>query len=537
MAELPVSKPLGGERFALWCLAVLPIAVVAPTSQVMGQLGNNQVAAKVRVNSVGFLPDHEKLATVAGTAGSEFVVTNPKSGSQEFHGRLSAIGSTTDDDQPLALADFTRLSREGQFRIEVDGAAQSPDFRIAKDALNWPFHCAFRAMYLWRCGTEVSANFAGVTYRQRPCHLQDAYLDYVGGPAAERKDGCGGWHDAGDYNKYTVNGAFTVGMMLQAWEHFPERLTALNLNIPESGNDVPDFLDELRWELEWLLKMQADDGRVYHKLSTLKFGGFVMPEKETAKRFFTPWSTAATADFVAVMAHAARAFRPVDEAFSQRCLKAAEKSYAVLDKHPDNHRPDLSAFETGPYDSPDGDDRIWAAAELWETTGNAKYLHDFEKRLGSSRKSDADSTESAPVVDADWDWANLRNLGIFTYLSSARPGRDATTVAWIRKDALRTADSIIDNIRRHPYGRPLGDTYYWGCNGTAVRQTMNLNVAHRLTHERKYRAAMLHAIHHVFGRNPYGRSYVTGLGHRPPMFPTIGAAAATPWPPHGRGTW
>jgi endoglucanase len=423
------------------------------------------------------------------------------------------------------------LDQEGNYRLEIADGGDSYAFRVAKDVYNWPFYCSLRAMYLWRCGMEVSGEFGCDRFHHAACHLQDAYLDHVGGPVGGRKNGTGGWHDAGDYNKYTVNAAFTVGMMLKAWEHFPEHLNQLTLDIPESNNDVPDFLDEVRWELEWLLKMQADDGRVYHKLSTLKFGEFIPPENETQRRYFSPWGSASTADFAAIMAQAARAFRLIDEVFADRCLAAAERSYGVLQTHPQDQRPDLSAFSTGPYDSPDQDDRLWAAAELWETTGAERYLRDLEDRL---RSAGSEPDDAKYVIDVDWDWSNLRNLGTFTYLLSKRTGRDPAVLERVRGDALETANVIVEATRRHPYGRPLDAKYYWGCNGTVARQTMNLHVAHRLTGEARYRAAMLAALDHLFGRNPFGRSYVTGLGSRPPLFPhdrrSGGDKVVAPWP-------
>ena len=99
---------------------------------------------------------------------------------------------------------------------------------------------------------------------------------------------------------------------------------------------------------------------------------------------------------------------------------------------------------------------------------------------------------------------------------------------------IRVADGIVEKAERHPFGRPLGATYYWGCNGTVVRQAMNLHVADLLAGDKKYEAAMLDAINHVLGRNPHGRSYVTGLGYRPPMFPhdrrSGGDKVEAPWP-------
>jgi endoglucanase len=137
-------------------------------------------------------------------------------------------------------------------------------------------------------------------------------------------------------------------------------------------------------------------------------------------------------------------------------------------------------------------------------------------------------------VEVNWDWATVRNLGLITYLLSERPGRDSAILARLRDDAMRSAEAIVEAANRHPYGRTLGSTYYWGCNGTVARQTMNLHVAQLLTGEPKYRAAMLDAINHLLGRNPFGRSYITGLGARPPMHPhdrrSVADEIMSPWP-------
>ena len=125
-----------------------------------------------------------------------------------------------------------------------------------------------------------------------------------------------GWHDAGDYGKYTTNGAFTVGMMLQAFERFQPMLSTLTLPIPEKGGTIPDFLDEVKWELDWLLTTQVDDGSVSFKVTAPGFERFVMPEQDGSRRYYTRVSTSATADFAAALAQASRVYRPYDAALA-----------------------------------------------------------------------------------------------------------------------------------------------------------------------------------------------------------------------------
>jgi len=268
--------------------------------------------SRVRLNTVGFLPRQLKRASVAARF-EEFSVVEAGSARVVLRGRASGPVHNEDTDEELYVADFSALARPGVYRLEVGGVGSSPPFRVARDVYDGPFRAAVRAMYLWRCGAPVGATFNGVTYAHAACHTEDARLDYVGGVGL-RRDAAGGWHDAGDYNKYVVNAGVTVGIMLLAWEQFGDAIRGARLESHGAARGVPAYLGEVKWETDWLLKMQAADGSVYHKVSTLDFGPAILPEFEKAGRYFTPWSSAATADFAAVLASASRAFRPYDRA-------------------------------------------------------------------------------------------------------------------------------------------------------------------------------------------------------------------------------
>ena len=287
---------------------------------------------------------------------------------------------------------------------------------------------------------------------------------------------------------------------------------------------MPSYLNEIKWETNWLLKMQAADGSVYHKVSTKDFGPAVMPEDEKTERYFAPWSTAATADFAAMLAQAARAFRPHDQAYSRRLLKGSRRAYEFLRAHPVQHRADLKGFTTGAYQTDDADDRLWAAAELWETTGERTQLADFELRARAFKDK----------FDADWGWSNVKNLGMITYLSSRRRGRDAALVRELQSALVATADRVVALRDEHGYARPLGTKYYWGANGGVVNTVVLLQAARRVSPKPAYAETALDAIHNLFGRNPYGRSFVTGVGFNPPRRPHdrrwMGRAHLEAWP-------
>jgi endoglucanase len=378
-------------------------------------------------------------------------------------------------------------------------------------------------MYLWRCGCAVADTFGGAVYSHAACHLNDAYLKYIDS-TSNKKASLKGWHDAGDFNKYTVNAGITIGMLLKGWEMFGAAIQTVALNIPETGGKFPDYLAEVKWELDWLLTMQFPNGTVSHKVSTIDFCDFIMPERETQTRYFVPWGSAATADFAAMMAMASRVFLPYDSLFSDTCLKAAKKSYDFLAANLDNHNADQSAFSTGAYSTTDKDDRLWAAAELWESTGDAKYLIDFETRAAAFVRK----------IDIDWDWSNVKNLGMFTYLLSKRTEKSQSMGQTAKNELLLAADTMVLRRSGHGYGRAMDTTYYWGCNGSVARQTMVLQIANSLSPKKDYVATALDAINHIFGKNYYCRSFVTGLGLNPPLHPhdrrSVADNVTAPWP-------
>lgn len=489
----------------------------------------------IRLNSLGFLPQLPKKASIAATC-SEFAVKNAATGETAFTGKAAGPVHQEDVKQDVWIADFSPVTAKGKFYLDVPGVGRSLEFEIGDAVYDFAFRTAMRAFYLWRCGTEVRGEHNGQVYLHPACHLQDGWQDYIGIENA-RRDGVGGWHDAGDYGKYVVNAGVTVGNLFFAWDHFQDRLKGVSLGLPETASGYPDFLKELKWETDWLLKMPYPDGsgKVSHKLTRTNFAGFIMPEKDDGKRFFTDWSTAATADFVAMMAMAARHFKPYDAAYAQKCLAAAENSYKFL-RSTEEKRFQQGDFRTGGYQTNDSDDRLWAAVEMWETTGNPECLKDFETLAAVPPRSFGRRSGPAPTgkVDENWDWGNVRNLGMFTYVLSKREGRDPNLVAQIRRDTLATADALVAKAKQDVYGRPLAGVYYWGCNGTIARQVLNLQVANKLTPKPEYVEASLDAVAHLFGRNYYNRSYVTGVGHEPPLRPHDRRSGAdgidAPWP-------
>ncbi|MBN2035878.1 MAG: glycoside hydrolase family 9 protein [Chitinispirillaceae bacterium] len=478
--------------------------------------------ANIRLNSLGFLLSQDKRASINSQC-TRFSVINVSGGTSVFEGAVSGPQRDPDTEEDIYIADFSPVTAEGMYYLRVDGVGRSFNFPIDNHVYDSAYYTAMRGMYLMRCGTVVSATYKGNRFRHAACHTSDAYLDYFSNTHSI-KNSRKGWHDAGDYNKYTVNAGITVGMLFNAWALFKPLIETVPLDIPETGGPLPDFLAEIKWELDWLLTMQFEDGRVSHKVSATGFCGFIMPDAEIAPRYFVPWGSAATADFVAMMATAARIYRPYDAAFADTCLAAAQRSYDYLASHPEDMAPDQSGFSTGQYRTGDKDDRLWAAAELWETTGEKTYLDDFEARAAAERTK----------IDFDFDWSNVKNLGMFTYVLSRREGKRTTLSDSITQRLVLAADTIVGRRNSHAYGRTLMRAHYWGCNGSIARQTMVLQIANRIAPKSDYLNAGLDAIGYLFGRNYYCRSFVTGMGINPPLFPHDRRSGADdvqdPWP-------
>lgn len=516
-------------------LMKLPRPALLAGALALVPLLQGQSVPAVRLNTIGYLPEAPKHASVLGASGG-FTVVRAADGTTVFTGELSPGRRGTDTRTEVADADFSAVDTPGEYRLRTAAGTESSVFRIDAKVYGAPYRLVTRAMYLWRCGVAVDGEWQGSRFQHAPCHLQDAWTDHVNGKH-EHLASTGGWHDAGDYNKYVVNAGVTVGAMLRAWEDFPA-IRRIGLSIPESGGRLPDYLAELKFETDWLLTMQAPDGKVFTKVSTERFGPFVLPEKEETPRYFCPWGTPATADFVAMLAQASRAFAPYEPEYAVRCLAAARQSHAFLTGHPQEHAPDQSAFRTGGYPTHDPDERLWAVAELWQTTGEPGLLRELESRLRAL----------GPKFDENFDWGDVKNLGLLTYLFSDRPDRDEELVRTVRDNLIAVADAIVAKARAHGYARPLGSDYYWGGNGGVARQTLLLQGAYRLSRDAKYRDTALDAINHLFGRNVDGRSYVTGLGANPPLHPhdrrAGGDQVQAPWPgylvggPHpGPGDW
>ena len=348
----------------------------------------------IYVNQMGYLSNSTKVAVLAlpqDTSSDTPALSGPvrlckEDGTCILEKEPVFFGGDEASGDFVWQLDFSELTEPGTYLLRYGDCSSYP-FAIGNELYSDLNILLSKMLYFQRCGMELTKNHAG-KFARPACHtaptvLWSEYKRFLDGALAEAEmqtfDIRGGWHDAGDYGRYTTAAACALGHILYAYRFFPDAFMQ-ELNLPESGNGTPDILNECRYELDWMMKMQAEDGSVYHKHTTQHHAGFVMPHEDTNQMLLLPPSSMAVGDFVGTMALASRIYRPFDADFADRALAAAKKSYAWLEAHPEFLFEHIKECSTGGYgDRSDLDERMWAAMELYRTTGDAHYLKEARK--------------------------------------------------------------------------------------------------------------------------------------------------------------
>ncbi|HUK17922.1 MAG TPA: glycoside hydrolase family 9 protein [Bryobacteraceae bacterium] len=485
----------------------------------------------IKLDQAGYLPALPKVALVSVNApASDFTVRRAQGGSVVFRAKLGAPVDDADSGDRLQAADFSSLTSNGSYYILVPGIGRSWDFAIGPDVYARPWYLAMRSYYGQRCGIAVDLGPEFPGFRHAACHLEGAWHPSSGktGPRESK----GGWHDAGDYGRYVVNSGISTGTLLWTWEFFGTRLAKVTLKLPESGNGTPDILNEIRWNLDWMLTMQDEDGGVWHKQTSEQFCPFIMPEADKLVSYVIgtsqdPYkSSCATGDFAAVMAIAERLYKPYDAAFAERALRAAERAWRWLDRHPDVTFRNPPGVGTGEYgDRNCGDERLWAAAELFRTTGAAAYQKFF---LDSYAEYSAAIKPVSPQ-----SWANVANLALWTYVLAK--GADSAAAAAIRRDSIAAADQLVARSTANGYRISMTPRdYIWGSNSVLANYGIQLLVADAFQHNPRYVETAVEDLHYLLGRNTFSLSFVTRVGansfRHPHHRPSGADDNPEPWP-------
>jgi len=487
----------------------------------------------IKLDQVGYLPDQPKSAFITSPkATGIFRIRRATDHKIMFRGKLGAPVNDPDSGDTLREAEFSAFKEPGDYLVTVPGVGESFPFRIAPDVYADAYYLCMRSYYGQRCGIKVDLGPRFPQYHHEACHTADGTFHRSSGKSGF-KPATKGWHDAGDYGKYVVNSGIATGTLLWAYEWYPGKIGGIRLDLPESGNGLPDILNEIKWNLDWMLTMQDGDGGVWHKLTTEKFCGFVAPEKDDGGTRYIigtgkdPYkSSGATADFAAVMAMASRIYQPFLPEYAKQCGQAAEKAWKWVIVHPYVTFSNPPGVYTGGYGDNDcGDEILWAAAELFRLTGHLEYSRYF-----------VENYKHYPVSD-QWpqSWGSVGNLGLWDYAFSTSEDADAQTMADIEDETLKAADSVVEASRKTGYHHSLKTAnYIWGSNAVAANFGVMLLAANRIKPNPAYVSTALENLHYLFGRNSFCLSFVTQLGSHsithPHHRPSAALGLPQPWP-------
>lgn len=496
----------------------------------------------IKVNQVGYYPNQEKTAAIEKEAAAKtYTLTNDK-GKVVWKGKALRRATSSWSGKEREIIDFSSVTVPGEYTLKAGKTTQKVSIRA--NALNDLAIASIKAFYLQRTGEPILEKYAG-KYARPAAHMDTNVMihpsaESEGRPAGTIISSPGGWYDAGDYNKYIVNSAYTVGIMLCSYEMNKAYYDKLEVNIPESGNGVADLLDEIMVNIKWMQTMQDPaDGGVYHKLTTPNFESFIMPSECRQQRYVVQKTTAAAYDFAATLAKAARIYgkMPQYKEWAKEAVAQAEKAYEwalanpkVFYRQNDMNKKFDPDVVTGAYDDMNlNDEKVWATVELFLSTGNMGYLENVQDVI------EGDFKLSIPT------WGNVLGLAAYSIVGAAN---DKSTIIG-QYSNIQMVRSIIDGIKAQiksiadadlakvptscfntPYGNQPND-FHWGCLAeSCAGKGIAMLYAYRSTGDKKYLTAAIENMDYILGRNATGYCYVTGFGQTPTMHPHQRLSAA-----------
>ncbi len=466
----------------------------------------------IHVNQLGYYSGSKKIALVSEMDAESFSIRLASTNQVVYSDRLPEARLWTMSGENVQCADFSSFKTPGRYYLQI-GTERSNTFTIGDTAVYDTLSVwAAKAFYLWRASCPIESQFAtykGIDYGREMGHPDTVV--YIHRSVANEKrhaesevSAPKGWYDSGDYSKYVVNAAFSASFLGLAYEAVPEYYNQLDLNLPESGNGVPDLLNELKWELDWMLSMfDETDGGVYFKLSSLRFAKMVMPNQDNMDRYMIGKSTSSALDFAATMAMASRLYAPYEDqfpGFSKKALECAIKAYNWALANPNRKFENPDDVFTGTYtDDEFSDEFFTASVQLFVTTHKQEYY---------------DKIKLVQSYDSP-TWYNVNSLGLLELALHLEE-----LPSFVNKNQIKTkVQALYENIYKLYYysvGQLALKKFEWGSNGTVAVNGAILALAYKLTGSERYLTASQAALDYLLGRNPIGYCFITRFGSRYP---------------------
>ena len=458
----------------------------------------------IRINQLGYYPKSIKRFTVVNSKSDSFEIRDLQ-GNIISGGNLSKSEYWKPSGENLRTGYFSELENSGTYNIHIDEKGSSYPFEIKEHLYYEALKGTMRSFYFLRASTELPDKYAGKF--KRPAGHPDTIclFHHSTGKEEGSMSSPKGWYDAGDYNKYVVNAGVTIGTLLLLYELYPDILPDKSLNIPESGNGIPDILDEIKFEIDWLLTMQDKDGGVFFKITSKSFCGMIMPHKDTLSRFVVGKSTTSTLEFAAITAHFARVYASFDPELARSCLEKAEKAWAWAEENNNIIYKNPPDVRTGVYSNKNMvNDFFYAASELFTTTGKKDYLDYILKN------------PLEPGMFKGASWADyIVDLGVYSLINKATHLPEERK-NMLLKSILRIADEISTDLNSISYPVTI-EEFVWGSNSNVLNSSVLCAMAFHHTKEIKYLNSVVVITDYIFGNNATSYSFVTGFGDKTPM--------------------
>ncbi|EHY9857447.1 glycoside hydrolase family 9 protein [Vibrio parahaemolyticus] len=505
--------------------------------------------SSVRTNQVGFLPKSDKYVFVASDSMEPLAWTLiSKEGINVDLGKTQLFGHNKASGENIHRIDLSKYINEMKGLTIKVGEDKSYPFDISSNVYHQLKHDALSYFYQNRSGIDIEKAHVQRDNLARPGgHMSDVATCFDKTDSWGNKwpgcdltvDATGGWYDAGDHGKYTVNSGISTWTLLNLYERglwvegAQKPFSEGKVSIPETGNGVNPLLSEARWNIKFMLAMQIDSevpisvpvgkqgddkkleltpinasGMAFHKIADESWTGMPLPpHKDTQKRYVGHPTTSATLNLAAIGAQCARIWKEIDPAFAKTCLDAATNAWNAANKFPEVYGYD-NFTGSGPYgDFELKDEFYWAAAELFITTGREGY-----KNAIKNSSHFLETPQGNEHADGDIFWQYTAPLATIS-LAVVPNELSLEDKQKARSNLIETANRYVAQVAKEGYNIPYSVAEYpWGSNSNLVNRGIFLIYASDFTGKPHYLKAATSSMDYLLGANPMNISYITGYG-------------------------
>lgn len=427
----------------------------------------------ILVDQVGYAAGSKKVAMINGETPPEtFSLLDAETGREVYTGEVESKGFDPSVNAYISYADFTDYNTAGTYYIQAASIGCSYAFEIMEEPYQNLLNKVFKQYYFNRCGLTLSAELAGEA-AHNACHSREAQMK---DEAMIKRDVSGGWHVDEIGSRDVVRGCQAVNMLLLTYELYPDDMGD-DMGIPESGNGIPDVLDEVKYEVDWLLKMQdAKSGAVYASVSSVdnKNVGYIL--------YIDGITMEATIHYAATMAKFSYLYQSYDREFATLCLQASDRAY----RYAENYLADISEQQY-----------FFAAAELYRATGGYQYHSVVKSYLTQNPDSD---------LDNDYVF-----WGCVTYLSTKQKV-DMNLCETVTQNLMRKGEEI--SYASKDSKLLVNTNEKQGGNAGFLRDMARLAVVDHIITNHEYATVLENHAHYMLGRNLQSISYLDGVGGR-----------------------